>query len=338
MSIYTTSTGGILAGWQQTGNIGTLVPGEISELYIRAEFSTSTVYPCYTLTNGVLPTGLTLNRDGTIEGQVQVNPSANLTTTSSFVVSITDTNNNKLIDGNFSITVTQTTSTEYTNIYCKPLLTLTKRSEFLEFIKNQNIFDPKFIYRPYDANFGIQQEIKVVLDFGVKKLTLEQYVDIISTNFDKRRLFLGGVKSAVAKNSDGSIRYEIVYVEVIDPNINSTKESIPSEITYNDVTYYPSSIPNIRQKIEKTTSITSIRNPSFTTTVQQGDAVKLGYISFVPLCFTVPGKSGTVIRKIKESGFKFNTVDLEIDRIVVQNSVGQIGAKYLLLPRNPRLA
>jgi len=338
MSIYTTSTGGILAGWQQTGNIGTLVPGEISELYIKAEFSTSTVYPCYTLTSGALPAGLTLNRDGAINGQVLVNTSSNLTTTSSFVVSIIDTNNTKLIEGNFSITVKQTTATDYTSIYCKPLLALPKRSAFLEFIKNQNIFDPKFIYRPFDANFGTQQEIKVVLDFGVKKLTLEQYAGIISTNFDKRRLYLGNIKSAVSKNPDGSVRYELVYVEVIDPNVNSKKESIPSEITYNDVTYYPSSITNIRQKFAKNTSVTSIRNPSFTTTVQQGDAVKLGYIAFVPLCFTIPEKSGTVIRKIKESGFKFNTVDLEIDRIVVQNSVGQIGAKYLLLPRNPRLA
>ena len=338
MSIYTTSTGGILAGWRQTGNIGTLAPGEISELYIRAEFSTSTVYPNYTLSNGTLPAGLILNRDGTIEGQVSVNTLTNLTSTSSFSVSVIDTNNNRLIDGNFSITVAQTTSTEYTNIYCRPFLSLSKRAEFLEFMQNQNVFDPKLMYRPFDINFGTQQEIKVVLDFGVKRLSLEQYTEVISTNFDKRQLFLGEVKSAVSKNSNGSVRYEIVYVEVIDPNINSEKDSVPPVIVYNGETYYPSSIPNIRTKFARDIGVTSVRDPSFTDTIQQGDSIKLGYIAFVPLCFTIPGKSATIIRKIKELGFKFNNINLEIDRIVVQNATGQDSAKYLLLHRNPRLA
>jgi hypothetical protein len=52
----------------------------------------------------------------------------------------------------------------------------------------------------------------------------------------------------------------------------------------------------------------------------------------------LPGRSATIIRKINESGFKFNTVNFEIDRLIVEKSAGPAGAKYLLLNRSSRLA
>jgi hypothetical protein len=86
--------------WETTGTIGTLVPGEISELYVKGQFSTSTVYANYSLVSGSLPTGLTLNNDGTISGRVDVNTSITTSTsTSSFTVEINDTNNNSLLNG-----------------------------------------------------------------------------------------------------------------------------------------------------------------------------------------------------------------------------------------------
>jgi hypothetical protein len=94
----------------------------------------------------------------------------------------------------------------------------------------------------------------------------------------------------------------------------------------------------MRGKLAEYTSFTTIRNPSFTNTVQKGESIKPGYISFVPLCFTLPGKSATIIRKINESGFKFNTFNFEIDRIIVENSLEGLGAKYLLLSRSSKLA
>jgi hypothetical protein len=64
--------------WETTGTIGTLVPGEISELYVKGRFSTSTVYTIYSLISGSLPNGLTLNRDGTISGRVFANTTFNI--------------------------------------------------------------------------------------------------------------------------------------------------------------------------------------------------------------------------------------------------------------------
>ena len=139
----------------------------------------------------------------------------------------------------------------------------------------------------------------------------------------------------------------IKYLEVIQKNIynelyelfkiNVQKLSL-KKITFNENTYYPPSIPNMRAKLATEVEFTTVRNPSFTNFLQEGDLVKPGYIAFVPLCFTLPGKSATIIRKINESGFKFNTFDFEIDRVIVQNALYEQGAKYLLLNRSSRLA
>jgi hypothetical protein len=325
--------------WETTGTIGSLVPGEISELYVKGQFSTSTVYSTYSLISGSLPSGLTLNRDGTISGRVDVNTAfTTATSTSSFVVAINDTNNNNLLNGAFSINVRQTNSTTYTLIYAKPFLKQSKRTEFLEFIRNEEIFIPDLLYRPNDPFFGKQKEFNLVIDYGVERLLTTNYANLMQTNFDRRKIALGGLKTAVAKNSDGTVRHEIIYIEVIDKHVNSDRISIPREITFNDNTYYPSSIPNMRAKLATEAKFTTVRNPSFTNFLQEGELVKPGYIAFVPLCFTLPEKSATIIRKIKESGFKFNTFDFEIDRVIVSNALSEQGAKYLLLNRSSRLA
>jgi hypothetical protein len=325
--------------WETTGTIGTVVPGEICELYVKGQFSTSSLYLNYSLTDGALPAGLTLNKDGTISGRAEPNPGfTNVVLTSTCAISVTDTNNNNLLNGRFSINVNQTDNTQYTEIYCRPFLPQDKRSEFLNFIRNEEIFIPELLYRPLDPYFGKQQDLKLVIDFGVKRLSMTDYANIVSTNFYRRKIALGELKTAVAKNSDGTVKHEIIYVDIIDKHVNSNKISVPTEITFNGNTYYPPSIANMREKFASETVVTSIRNPSFTKFVQAGDATKPGYIPFVPLCFTLPGRSATVIRKINESGFKFNTFNFEIDRLIVENSTGPAGAKYLLLNRSSRLA
>lgn len=325
--------------WETTGTIGTLVTGEISELYVKGNFPTSTVSTTYKISSGTLPSGLILNRDGTISGRAnRIDTILNTaTSTSSFVIAITDSNNNQVRSGTFSITVKQTDSTEYTEIYCKPFLVQSKRSEFTEFIRNEKIFIPNMLYRPLDSNFGKQEEIRLVIDFGVKKETLATYANAISTNFYKRNIALGELKTAVARNADGTIKHEIIYVDIIDKHTNSSRISAPKEITFNGTTYYPPSILNMRYRINENLTVTNIRNPSFTNTVQLGNSTVSGYIPFVPICCTLPGKGVTIIRKINESNFKFNTFNFEIDRIIIQNSLNQTDAKYMALNRNSKL-
>ena len=335
MSVYTTSTSGIFVGWENTGNLGVLSPGENSELFVKIAISTSTVDVKYQLTGGSLPASLVLNHDGTISGSMptQVWTGSN-TTTSSFSISAIDNHRNSLIAGDFSIVFTQTTSTEFTNLYFKPLLIKSKRSEFSNFINDDNIFNADLIYRPFDPTFGIQRDLKLVVEFGIEKLGLSDYANILTENFQKRKFIIGSVKSAVAKNNDGTIRHHIVYLDVIDANINASGISIPNEFLFNGVTYYPSSFTTMKTRIANSATITYDLNPPFTKTIQPGAALATGYVAFIPLCFSLPDKNSKLIRNINNSGFDFSKINYDIDRIYINSSQNNDGAKYLLLNRN----
>ena len=337
MSVYTTSTSEIFIGWETSSTLGTLIPGQNSELFVKLAVSTSSVDVKYHLTNGVLPAGLDLNHDGTISGSVETNTEvSSAVTTSTISITARDNYNNHLLTGTFYISVIQSTSTDYTSIYFNPLQNRTKRTEYTQFMHNTDVFQENLLYRPYDLNFGIQQDLKLVLDFGIEKLTLSEYADIISENFQKRRFILGAVKSAVAKNDDKSIRHHLIYVDVIDNNIvNGT--SISKSFTYNGITYYPSSITNIRSRIKEGAKRTDSLNPAFTKEIQNEGYGKFGYIPFIPVCFSKPNLADKIIRNINNSDFKFKNIDYEIDRVYIESSQNNEGTKYLLLSRSTGL-
>lgn len=334
MSIYSTSTSGIFIGWANTSSVGTLIPSVPSELYIKAYVSSSSVDTKYKVSSGNLPNNITVTHDGLIVGTTVVNTLVTSTiTTSNFSVSVVDNNNNHLITGDFSITVNQTTSTEYTNLYFKPLLAQADRLSYLNFVNDSKIFELECIYRYSDLNFGVAKHIRCVIDFGTAVSTLTNYAEVISQNFYKRKFLLGDPKIAVSKDNNGTVVYEIIYINVIDKNMNANN-SIPSTFNYNNISYFPSSIANMRNRISSQVNVTDNQDPNFIKTIQSGESTELGYVAFVPICFTLPGKSQKILRNITNSRFSFNNINFDIDRIYIQQSQDIEGTKYLLLNRN----
>lgn len=322
--------------WAQTGNLGSLIAGEISELGVRL---TSSAYGLsYTVVGGSLPPNLSLNRDGTISGIAAFN-SGTTSTNYGFTVGAADVYGNISTTTSVSITVNQTTSTEFTSLYCRPMLHPKKRTEINGFLTDQTIFPIESLYRPLDPNFGLQSSLKLFVDFGIKKLSLAEYYDILSRNFYKRRFVLAPPMLAKTANSTGVSRYEVVYLPVIDKYNNAVSgESIPDEISINGVIYYPAGIDNMRSRINSQTETTNLLDPKFMRYRQIDQSFVSKYIKVVPLCYALPGNGTGIISRIKSSKFKFNTIDFEIDRLIVENSFGNNAAKYLLLERNYPLA
>ena len=225
-----------------TDSLETITAGDISELSITAKVSNSTGTIQYS--GSITPpySGLTLQSDGTITG-VAINPG---------VLTIgavaTELSSGASIDKNFFLQVVSTT-THYTNIFLKPLLNLDQRDYYQSFITSSTIFNPAFIYRSFDPNFGVQPYVNMVLEYGIQELNLDQYVLSLQENFYKRRFTFGDVKystATIAGNTVGEFnaQYEAVYVEIVD-NINGSSLEIHSD--YN--IYYPASIDNMRKKL-----------------------------------------------------------------------------------------
>jgi hypothetical protein len=320
--------------WITSANLGSIEKGTVSELAVLAkEFNSSTGIK-YSLVSGELPGGLTLKYDGTLVGRISYDTD---TTNYTFTVRATNQFKSRTIDRTFTLTITWSDNTRYSDIYFRPFLAIDKRIAYNDFITNEDIFVPSVMYRYNDLNFGVQRNIKMVLEFGLEQLYQEEYYYSLMENFYKKRFTLGTVKSAVGLDSAGTHVYDVIYVEVIDELVNNAGTSVNSIVMYpwtqNEV-YYPASIENMRTQLKSTTLIDYSKikvkdslQPKFIT------APGSTYISVVPLCYTLPGKSAAIIRKIKNSGFKFNTVDFEIDRIVVANTLDNTGDKYLRFDR-----
>jgi len=328
-----------MLNWLSTGTLGSIETGEISEFSVSATQTRSVSEIKYELVSGVLPTGLQVKNDGTIVGRVGYNSS---TGTFNFGIAAKDIANTEISTGTFSIAVSESNDLTYTEVYFKPFLSLAKRSEFRQFINNDNIFPPALMYRNQDVNFGVQRNMKMVLEFGLEQINLAEYYYALQENFYRKRIRLGEVKSAIAKDSAGNHVYDVIYVEVVDEFVNSAGISAESvvHLTATDELYYPGSIFNMRKQLKSITLLDwttiGVKNnlqPRFMRTQQAEDYRTETYISVVPLCYTLPGNSKLVMSKIKGSGFKFNTVDFEIDRLIVENSADNDAAKYLIFSR-----
>lgn len=322
-----------MLSWITNSNLGTIKQGFISEARVDAVQTTySTQELKYSLRSGSLPVGLSLLHDGTIAGRV----SYSSTGTYTFSVNVIDNVNSESSSTSFSMEVLPS-ATAYTRAYFTPFFNLEKREEFRQFILNEDIFTPSLIYRYWDQNFGVQTKLKMVLEFGIEQTALQNYAYALRENFYRKRLYLGAPKIAIARDSSGVPVYEVIYLDVIDELENS--QGISANQTVYSVTeeiYYPGSIDNMREQLRTIVlddhtfiSIDNNLQPKFMLTQEEGKFRTNTYMRVVPLCYAVPGKGNVILNKIKNSGFKFNRIDFEIDRLVISDPTD----KYLIFER-----
>lgn len=330
-----------MLNWATTSTLESIEAGFISELSVTAESNISISEIKYSLVSGELPPGLTLQRDGKICGRVSYD--ANTSTSYLFSVTANDIANSEFSTQTFYISVTNSQpGTKYTRAYFKPLMSLAKREEYRSFIYNKNTFPESLIYRYNDPNFGIQYNLKMILDFGIEQINLDEYTYALMENFYKKRLRLGSVKTAIARNDNNEHIYDVIYAEIVDELVNTNNQSIEPVIHFEsiDELFYPASVDNMRYQLRSITlqDRTQIKvredlQPKFMLTQQTNDYRSETYIRAVPICYTLPGKSPIIINKIKSTNFKFNRLDFEIDRIYLENSLDNSADKYLIFNR-----
>lgn len=318
--------------WVSSSSLGTLTTGEISDLSIKAAQVNSNYNIKYQQISGTLPPGLTLLADGSIAGRIDYGTTGTYT----FNVEAKDVYELSAIEREFTITAIDDSKT-YTEIYMRPFLPLEKRQQYSDFINNEFIFPPSFIYRYLDPNFGIQHDLKIVLEFGIEKVDIEKFVQAMESNFYRKQFYFGKLKTAIAKNQTGQTLYEIVYADAVDNMINSQNISVSQSISINNEFYYPSSIDNMRLKFESIelddSSIISVNEyhlPKFMKTYQNNEYIQPKYIKVIPICYALPGYGQQIINRIKLNGFDFKSINFDVDRIIIKNTLEDDKEKYLL--------
>jgi len=135
-----------------------------------------------------------------------------------FTVNAEDQYKYSVVQREFFIRVRDPETTRYSNIFMKPFLKQEAKANFNAFISDPEIFIPENIYRPADPNFGIQNNIRVPLYFGIETKSIAEFVAATAKNHKRKQYRIGELKSAVATTpGTRDVVYEVIYVEVIDP-------------------------------------------------------------------------------------------------------------------------
>jgi len=238
--------------WNTPSNLGSFSANYISTLSVNASTTVPNANLLYTLTGGTLPPGIRLSLDGELIGKVnsfgtvdqagltvfdsqQMQLDGNTTTFDrvfNFTIKAQDQFGFSAIERTFTVSLSDPDNKQYSNVFLQPMLTQTQRTAFINFVNNAEIFLPEYLYRPNDANFGIQTRIKILAYAGIEAKAVEHFVAAAAKNHKRRNLKIGSVKTAVAKTpGTQDVVYEVVYLEVIDPQQSTKKnEKVATQI------------------------------------------------------------------------------------------------------------
>ena len=130
----------------------------------------------------------------------------------------------------FTINVNDPNDLTFSNLVVKPFLKADQKFLYNSFISDPVIFEPSYVYRPNDPEFGLQKDLKMLVYAGIENLQMEKFVAAAAQNHKKKQFKFGNIRSAVAyEPGTKNPVYEVVYVEVIDPlepAVGNTKNSI----------------------------------------------------------------------------------------------------------------
>jgi len=221
--------------WLSPSVLGTLSNGTPCTFSVFAECDIPLQYE---IISGSLPPNLNLLSNGEIVGNVAWQPQDELTPvdttlTYNFTVKAYSPNY-PLIQStqNFSMSVYQEFDNPCDTLYITAAPPLEQRLILEGLLQNPTLIPPSFIYRPDDPNFGVATDVTYVHAYGIDASDFDQYVAAVTQNHYWRNLTLGQINTAVAKDSNGNVIYEVVYSNVIDNLVNPQGISIPESIEW----------------------------------------------------------------------------------------------------------
>ena len=340
-------------------NLGTIKTGEQSQLDVIATISDGRPVQ-YELKEGIgatqnLPQGLILNTSGLLVGRVSFETLIFDTGRTTFDIEDLYTNETTFeniytftariysADGvidtykTFTVTVDADTNKPYESLYARALPDQTQRDIYDALIQNNDDIPQEDVYRASDYAYGIQTDIRTVIAAGLSPVPETDYVEAMSKNFYNNILRFGEFKTAQALNDDGTVKYEVVYIELVDnkqgvdPTTGLTaspalRQDVRSDITtwtnpinvsesnpdvshghylvsqVNDYHVYPNSIENMRSRLKTDIGYQILERkvlPEWMRDKQTDDTI-LGWKLAAPVVFCKPGTSAKIKFRLEQ--------------------------------------
>jgi hypothetical protein len=196
------------------------------------------------------------------------------------------------------------------------------------FVKRLLFGDVKTAVARQDGVFDVIES-----DSGDTVGTYNVYTDVfVPTNFDLEFVVQSGVPSGCVVG-DQHIKYEVVYLDVLDENSNDQGQGPASTIDLSSViqNYYFDSQGN-SYYIANPNAFTNMDNailtnigyldkgvlPDWMTSIQP-NGVQLGFVRAVVLAYVTPGAGKTIAWRLQQRGYRLNELNFTVDRYLLDN-------------------
>ena len=233
----------------------------------------------------------------------------------------------------FTLKVIREYNAPYQNLYVQAMPPEADRLLIDSLLNNQEIFVPDYIYRPTDPNFGLSTRVTYQHAFGLAPDSLDVYVESLYFNHYWKNLVLGSIETAVARDANDNIVYEIVYSRIIDNLVNAAGQSVakivplpyaiidPADGSSEIRVVYPNSLVNMRDQVIDTVGQISTGLPLWMTS-KQTDGRVLGFTPAWVIAYVKPGRSRQIAYYLQtQFGTQLNKVDFKVDRYILDRAL-----------------
>ena len=141
-------------------------------------------------------------------------------------------------------------------------------------------------------------------------------------------LTLQSGQEIVVADIDNSINADPYRFRPISNTIKVDSDAITVSDS-DDQTRYISNITNMRDRIRALGDNLREFYPLWMRTPQNVGEPELGFQLCIPLCYCLPGEADNVILNIKNSGFDFKQLNMEIERYNIDSTIGNSNEQYI---------
>ena len=350
-----------IINWITPADLGSIDNGSVSELTIVAQSvaGKTLTYSLYDVPTypARLPQGLTLLPSGDLSGRVSFEvfaiddfdttfDSDRLTfdRTCKFTVEVAATDGTISSTKEFTVAINVVDQRPYENLYLTAMPVSSQRDILHSIVNNTEIFNPNYIYRATDPWFGVQNSIRMLFLPGLNSVEYNTYVEAIVKNHWTKRYNFGSIGTAVVFDEKYNIKYEVVYVNIIDPEENNQGNGAPLEINLTNTIanayidqsgeefkiIYPNNSANMITRLlngvgyyDQSSLSNWMTSDQLSTTAATTFNPPLGYIKAAVLAYTLPGESKKIAYRLNQAGINFDNIDFSVDRYNLDNVYSQ---------------
>lgn len=227
----------------------------------------------------------------------------------------------------------------YQNLLLRAMPPLNDRQVLFDFLNDEEIFVPEWIFRPNDPFFGVAKNVTFVHTYGLLPETLDTYFQSLYLNHYWKNLVLGSIKTARALDAQGNVIYEVVYSDIIDNLVNNEGISVgkivnlpyvvqdPADPSIDITQVYPNSLVDMRNQVidvvGQIDGCGKVPLPLWMTSVQTNGKI-LGYVPAWVIAYTVPGRSDQIAYFIQTKwDGHLNEIDFTVDRYILDSELSK---------------